>query len=55
MSVSSGHVRPIIPPSTVSPPVTPLIPERFIDVPSQRLYALSFALLIQVGVPFVNA
>ncbi|KAH9081740.1 hypothetical protein EDB83DRAFT_2334467 [Lactarius deliciosus] len=43
--MSSGHVGPSTPSST--PPVTPLIPERFIDIPSQRLYALSFALLIQ--------
>ena len=52
--MSSGHAGPSTPSSTVSPPVTPLISERFIDIPSQRLYALSFALLIQVGVPFVN-
>ncbi|KAH9178805.1 hypothetical protein EDB89DRAFT_1928552 [Lactarius sanguifluus] len=43
--MSSGHAGPSTPSST--PPVTPLIPERFIDIPSQRLYALSFALLIQ--------
>ena len=51
MSVSSGHARPSISSSTASPLVAPLIPERFIDIPSQRLYALSFALLVQVGCP----
>jgi hypothetical protein len=35
--------------SSVAPPrVATLIPERYLDIPSQRLYALSFALLIQV-------
>ncbi|KAI0001714.1 hypothetical protein BJV77DRAFT_1075828 [Russula vinacea] len=35
-------------PSSSSPPrIAPLISERYLDIPSQRLYALSFALLIQ--------
>ncbi len=54
--MSSGHVSsgPPKPPSTSSPHATPLIPERYIDIPSQRLYALSFALLIQVRLAFVD-
>ena len=34
-----------------SPPsLNPLIPEKYLDVPSQRLYYLSLGLLCQVGV-----
>ncbi|KAI9512489.1 hypothetical protein F5148DRAFT_1162138 [Russula earlei] len=47
--MSSSHVisAPRKPSSPAPPSVTPLIPERYIDIPSQRLYALSFALLVQ--------
>ncbi|KAI0278168.1 hypothetical protein BGY98DRAFT_975678 [Russula aff. rugulosa BPL654] len=48
MSSGQDSSSPPKPPSSSPPPgVTPLIPERYIDIPSQRLYALSFALLIQ--------
>jgi hypothetical protein len=49
--VSSGHPTPS---SSSSPHVAPLISERYLDIPSQRLYALSFALLIQVGAALVD-
>ena len=49
--VSSGHLPP---PSSSSPHVAPLISERYLDIPSQRLYALSFALLIQVRAALVD-
>ena len=54
-AMSTGHVSSGPPASSSStlPRVTPLIPERYLDIPSQRLYALSFGLLIQVSVPFV--
>ncbi|KAI0321354.1 hypothetical protein OF83DRAFT_1168509 [Amylostereum chailletii] len=41
--------KPLPVPAQPPPPTGkwPLIPERFIDVPSQRLYALSFGLLVQ--------
>ena len=54
-AMSKGHVSSGPPASSSStlPRVTPLIPERYLDIPSQRLYALSFGLLIQVSVPFV--
>lgn len=50
--MSSGHPvsAPLTSSSSPSPRATPLIPERYLDIPSQRLYALSFALLIQVRV-----
>jgi hypothetical protein len=42
-------------PSSSSPVrVAPLISERYLDIPSQRLYALSFALLIQVRTALVD-
>jgi len=54
-AMSTGHVSSGPPASSSSTPprVTPLIPERYLDIPSQRLYALSFGLLIQVSAPFV--
>ena len=37
-------------PKSQSPPSSnPLIPEKYLDVPSQRLYYLSLGLLCQVG------
>jgi hypothetical protein len=36
-------------PKSQSPPSNPLIPEKYLDVPSQRLYYLSLGLLCQVG------
>ncbi|KAI0308121.1 hypothetical protein B0F90DRAFT_1807411 [Multifurca ochricompacta] len=45
--MSSGNVGPPTSSSSASLRVMPLIPERYIDIPSQRLYALSFGLLIQ--------
>jgi hypothetical protein len=38
-----------------SPSSNPLIPEKYLDVPSQRLYYLSLGLLCQVGSILVRA
>ncbi|KAI0274973.1 hypothetical protein BC834DRAFT_839954 [Gloeopeniophorella convolvens] len=45
--MSSGDAGPSTPSSPVTSRAAPLFPERFLDAPSQRLYALSFGLLLQ--------
>jgi hypothetical protein len=52
-SLGSGacnHHQMASPQAAMHPKTKPLIPERYLDVPSQRLYYLSLAALCQVSV-----